>query len=100
MKEVVTVVSLKRRKGGRVKERQRWEYNSKTRKTNVIFRVLILGFILAENTQIILLFSVFFINFFCVFENAFLKIVKRTRFHYFRKSKTENGLKTVKRMQP
>ena len=85
------------RKKGKLKR----ELYSKTRKMNVIFRVLVLKFILVENAQNnILLFWVFFINFFCVFKNVFLKIVKRTRFYYFRKPKTENGLKITKRTQP
>ena len=41
----------------------------------------------------------FSLQFFFVFKNAFLKIIKRTLFHYFRKSKTKNDLKIVKRTQ-
>ena len=65
------------------------------------FRVLDFECVFIENTQNNKkLFWIFFTNFFLIFENAFLKITKRTRFQYFEKLKTQNGLKIVKRTDP
>jgi len=98
-------VRKKRECSSSKKKEERWSLEEKEllcKKQNEAFFVFsILHCVLAENSQNdFLLFSISFTNFFLVFENAFLKIVKRTCFECFKKLKIENRLKTIKRTGP